>query len=69
MTAAGLAGAGALAFSFSPAGSRRARWQSLVGGRVSAEFLHSRMDERHLEDGPRGEILDLAEILWPGHPQ
>jgi len=69
MTAVGLAGAGALAFSFTPAGSRRARWRSLVGGRVSPEFLHSRMDEHHLEDGPRGEILALAEILWPGHPE
>ena len=69
MPAAGLAGAGALAFSFTPAGSRRARWQSLVGGRVGREFLRSRMDESHLEDGPRGEILAVAEILWPGHPE
>jgi len=69
MTAAGLAGAGALAFSFTPSGSRRARWQSLVGGRVAPEFLRSRIDERHLEDGPRTEIIAVAEVLWPGHPE
>jgi hypothetical protein len=67
LTAAGLAGAVALGFSFTPAGSRRARWQSLVGGRVSPEFLRSRIDERHLEDGPRSEVLAVAEVLWPGH--
>jgi hypothetical protein len=67
LTAAGLAGAGALAFSFTPAGSRRARWQSLVGGRVAPEFLRARIDEQHLDDGPRSEVLALAEVLWPGH--
>jgi len=67
LTAAGLAGATALAFSFTPAGSRRARWQSLVGGRVAPGFLRSRIDERHLEEGPRSEILAVAEVLWPGH--
>lgn len=66
LTAAGLAGAGALAFSFTPAGSRRARWQSVVGGRVAPEFLRSRIDERSLEDGPRTEPLAVAEVLWPG---
>lgn len=65
LTAAALAGAGALAFSFSPAGSRRARWQSLVGPRVAPEFLRSRVGEQHLEDGPRAQILAVAEVLWP----
>ncbi len=69
LTAAGLAGAGALAFSFLPAGSRRARWQSLVGGRVAPEFLRSRIDEQHLEEGPRSEVLAVAEVLWPGHAE
>lgn len=69
LTAAGLAGAGALAFSFTPAGSRRARWQSLVGGRVAPEFLRARIDERHLEDGPRSEVIAVAEVLWPGHAE
>jgi hypothetical protein len=67
LTAAGLAGAGALAFSFTSAGSRRARWQSLVGGRVAPEFLRARIDEQHLEEGPRSEVLAVAEVLWPGH--
>lgn len=69
LTAAGLAGAGALAFSFLPAGSRRARWQSMVGGRVAPEFLRSRIDEQHLEEGPRREVLAVAEVLWPGHAE
>ncbi len=68
VTAAGLAGAGALAFSGTPAGSQRARWQSLVGGRVGETFLRTRLDQRHLEDGPSGQVLAVAEILWPGHP-
>lgn len=67
LTAAGLAGAGAFAFSFTPSGSRRARWQSLVGRRVAPEFLRARIDEQHLEDGPRSEVLAVAEVLWPGH--
>ena len=60
LVAAGLAGAVALAFSFTPAGSRRARWQSLVGGRVAPEFLRARIDERHLEEGPRSEVLEIG---------
>lgn len=68
LTAVGLAGAGALAFSFTPAGSRRARWESMVGGRVAPEFLRARIDEQHLEDGPRSEVLAVAEVLWPGYP-
>lgn len=67
LTAAGLAGAGALAFSYTPAGSRRARWQSLVGERVAPEFLRARIDEQHLEEGPRSEVVAVAEVLWPGH--
>jgi len=69
LIAAALAGAIALAFSFTPAGSRRARWQSLVGGRVAPEFLRARIDERHLEEGPRSELLAVAEVLWPGHEE
>ena len=69
LTAAGLAGAGALAFSFTPTGSRRARWQSLVGGRVAPEFLRSRIDEQYLEEGPRSEVIAVAEVLWPGHTE
>jgi len=66
LTAAGLAGAGGLAFSLSPAGSRRARWQSLVGRRVSPEILRARIEERHLGEDPRAEVLAVAEVLWPG---
>lgn len=66
LTAAGLAGAAALAFSFTPAGSRRARWQSLVGGRVAPEVLRARIDEGRLEEGPRTEVLAVAEVMWPG---
>jgi len=63
LTAAGLAGAGALAFSFSPAGSRRARLQALVGRRVAPDFLRARIEEHHLGDGPRGEVLSVASVL------
>jgi hypothetical protein len=66
LTAGGLAGAGALAFSFTPDGSRRARWQSLVGGRVAPELLRAHIDEGRLEEGPRTEVLVVAEVLWPG---
>ncbi|MBE2180328.1 MAG: hypothetical protein IAE97_07640 [Chthoniobacterales bacterium] len=69
VTAAGLAGAGGLLFSLTPAGSRRARWQSLVGNRVAPEFLRERIDERHLEEAPRSEILAVVEVLWPGDGQ
>jgi hypothetical protein len=68
LVAVGLAGAGALAFSFSPAGSRRARWEALVGNRVAPEFLRNSIDERHMDDGPRSEILAVVEVLWPGSP-
>jgi hypothetical protein len=68
LAAVGLAGAGALAFSFSPSGSRRARWEALVGNRVAPEVLRTSIDERHLEDGPRTEILAVVEVLWPGSP-
>ncbi len=67
LTAVGLAGAGALAFSFTPAGSRRARWEALVGNRVAPDVLRASIDERHLEDGPRTEFLAVVEILWPGN--
>ena len=66
MTAAGLAGAGALAFSFSPACSRRKRWQALVGPRVAPDFLRARIEERHLGVEPRTEIIAVAEVLWAG---
>jgi hypothetical protein len=67
LTAAGLAGAGALAFSSGPAGSRRARWESLVGGRVAPGFLRACIEEQQLDDGPRSEVIAVAEVLWPGH--
>lgn len=66
VTAAGLAGAAALAFSFSPAGSRRARWEKLVGPRVARDFLRKQIDESHLDDGPRSAIVAVVEVLWPG---
>lgn len=66
LTAAGLAGAGALAFSFSPAGSRRARWEALVGNRVAPDLLRAFIDESQLEDDPRTEALAVVEVLWPG---
>ena len=65
LAAAGLAGAVALTFSFSPAGSRRARWESLVGSRIAPEFLRAMVDQRYLEEGPRREELAVSEILWP----
>lgn len=66
VTAAGLAGAGALAFSLSPAGSRRARWEALVGPRVAPDFLRARIEEHHLGEEPRTEYVAVAEVLWPG---
>lgn len=61
-----LAGAGGLFFSLTPLGSRRARWQSLVGPRVSPGFLRSRIDESHLPGEPRAAVVVVAEVLWPG---
>lgn len=61
-----VAGLTGLVFSFTPAGSRRARWRSLVGGRVAPDVLRSRIDERRLEEGPRAEVLAVVEVLWPG---
>lgn len=69
VAAAGLAGAGGLVFSLTPAGSRRARWQSLVGNRVAPEFLRERIEERYLEEEPRSEVLAVVEVLWPGDGQ
>lgn len=66
LTAAALAGIAALVFSLTPAGSRRARWQSLVGGRVAPEFLRERIDEHRLDEEPRRETLAVVEVLWPG---
>jgi hypothetical protein len=66
LTAAGLAGAGAFAFSFSSLGSRRARWHSLVGGRVAADLLHEHIDGRRLEEGPQPATVTVVEVLWPG---
>lgn len=66
VTAATLAGAGAMAFSFTPAGSRRAKWQSLVGPRVAPAFLRARIDEEHLDENPRTEVVTVAEVLWAG---
>ena len=66
VTAALLAGAGGLFFSFTPLGSRRARWQSLVGPRVASNFLRARIDESHLPGEPRTVVVAVAEVLWPG---
>lgn len=63
--AVGLAGAGALAFSFSPAGSRQARWASLVGARVAPEVRRAGIDERDLPEGPQESFVVVAEVLWP----
>lgn len=61
-----LSGLAALAFSFSPAGSRKARWRSLVEGRVSPALLRARIDEGRLTEAPRSEVVAVAELLWPG---
>ncbi|MBJ7258296.1 MAG: hypothetical protein JHD33_02070 [Chthoniobacterales bacterium] len=66
VTAALLAGACGLFFSFTPHGSRRARWQSLVGPRVAPQFLRARIDESGLHGAPVTAVLAVAEILWPG---
>lgn len=66
VTAALLAGVCGLFFSFTPLGSRRARWQSLVGPRVAPGFLRARIDESHLHGEPRTGVFAVAEILWPG---
>lgn len=65
VAAAGVAGLAGLVFSFSPAGSSRARWQALVGGRVDPSFLRARIDEHQLEQGPRSAVLAVAQVLWP----
>jgi hypothetical protein len=65
LTAAGLAGVGAFAFSFTSMGSRRARWHSLVGGRVAPELLHEHIDERPLEEEPQAANVAVLEVLWP----
>lgn len=61
-----LAGVCGLLFSFTPLGSRRARWQTLVGLRVAPEVLRSHIEEDRLQDGPHTMALAVAEILWPG---
>ncbi len=66
LTAAAVAGIAALIFSITPAGSRRVRWQSLVGGRVAPAFLRARVDEQRLDEEPRRETLTVLEVLWPG---
>lgn len=66
VTSALLAGVCGLVFSFTPAGSRRARWQSLVGPRVAPEFLRARIDETRISGEPSAAVLAVAEILWPG---
>lgn len=68
VTSALLAGFCGLFFSFTPLGSRRARWQSLVGPRVAPGFLRARIDESQLAGEPRAAVLAVAEILWPGAP-
>jgi len=66
VTATIFAGLCGLFFSFTPLGSRRVRWQSLVGPRVDPEFLRSRIDESHLDESPRTTTLAVAEVLWAG---
>jgi len=61
-----LAGICGLSFSFTPLGSRRARWQSLVGPRVAPQFLRARIDESRLQGAPATEVLAVVEVLWPG---
>lgn len=65
-TAAAVAGVAGLIFSLTPAGSRRVRWQALVGGRVAPTFLRERVDEQRLDEEPRRETLGVVEVLWPG---
>lgn len=65
LTAAGLAGAGAFAFALSPVGSRRARWEALVGPRVSRDLLRQRINESDLDPAPRALLLSVVEVLWP----
>jgi hypothetical protein len=65
LTAAALAGGGAFAFSLSPVGSRRARWESLVGPRVSRDFLRQRINESDLDPAPRSLLLSVVDVLWP----
>lgn len=64
-TAAALAGAGGLIFSFTPYGSRRVRWEKLVGPRVSRSVLKDRIDELDLEERPQEKLVHVAEVLWP----
>lgn len=61
-----VAGACGLFFSFTPLGSRRVRWQSLVGPRVAPGILRARIDESRLQGEPRAAVLAIAEVLWPG---
>lgn len=65
LASAFIAGIAALVFSLTPAGSRRVRWQSLVGGRVAPAFLRKRIDEHHLSEDPKRETLVVVETLWP----
>jgi hypothetical protein len=67
VTAAMLAGVCGLCFSFTPLGSRRVRWQSLVGPRVAPQLLRERIDESHLPGEPRTTVVAVAEVLWAGH--
>lgn len=65
VTAAVLSGAAALFFSFTPYGSRRVRWEKLVGSRVSRRVLRGHIDERHLDERPQERVVSVAEVLWP----
>ena len=68
VTSAVLAGVCGLFFSFTPLGSRRVQWQSLVGPRVAPEFLRMRIDETRISGEPTSSFLAVAEVLWPGMP-
>jgi hypothetical protein len=65
LTAATLAGIGGLIFSFSPSGSRRARWQRLVGSRLAPAHLRARINESELGPSPRTESVLVIDLLWP----
>jgi len=67
LTSAVLAGVCGLVFSFSPLGSRRASWQSLVGPRVAPQFLRARIDETRLRGEPATAVVAVVELLWPSN--
>lgn len=65
LVAAGLAGAAALGFSLSPAGSRRARWSEFVGSRLGDGHLRRRIEAADFDGAPRQTKVTVVEALWP----